>query len=206
MANAITLARFPLLIIIAVLLYLPSAGARLAAAGLLVAIIIMDSLDGIVARARHEESVLGSLLDIMADRAVELVLWVCYADLGLIPVAIPIIYIIRGTVVDGLRNIHVGEGTAPFKVMRTAVGRWLVVSPAMRTGYAISKLLSFSGLAVAHALAVYAAQGAVRAEAVETVRLVFLVSSWISVAFCLARGIPVVVEAVPALRGSRPSA
>ena len=203
MANAITLARFPLLVVVAILLYMPSAGARLVAAGLLVTIIIMDSLDGLVARARHEESVLGSLLDIMADRAVELVLWVCYADLGLVSVAIPIIYIIRGTVVDGLRNIHVGEGTAPFKVMRTTLGRWLVASPAMRTGYAISKLLSFTGLAVAHALAMYAAKGVVHAETVAVVRLIFLISSWVSVAFCLVRGIPVVVEAVPALRGSR---
>lgn len=36
-------------------------------------------------------SVFGSVLDIAADRTYELVLWVCFADLRMIPVAIPLI-------------------------------------------------------------------------------------------------------------------
>ena len=105
MANLITIGRFPVLIAIILLLYAPSPSARVTSAVLLILVIAMDSVDGIIARARDEESLLGSVLDIMVDRSVELVMWVCYADLGLIPVAIPIIYIVRGTIVDALRNI-----------------------------------------------------------------------------------------------------
>jgi CDP-diacylglycerol--glycerol-3-phosphate 3-phosphatidyltransferase len=204
MANLITLSRFPLLVAIVVLLYVPSPALRLVTVGLLVVLILLDTMDGVVARARHEESALGSLLDIMTDRAVELVLWVCYAHLGLIPVAIPIIYIVRGTVVDSLRNVHVGQGTAPFKIMRTPIGRWLVGSPAMRTSYAVSKLLSFTGLALTNALVAYAAQGAISVGEVQISQTISTALSWISVLFCLVRGIPVVLEALPVLRPGEP--
>lgn len=196
MANLITISRFPLLIGIVLLLYTASPLARLVAAALLILSIGLDSLDGFIARARQEVSLMGSVLDIMTDRAVELVMWVVYAHLGLVPVAIPIVYILRGTVVDSLRSVHVGRGTAPFKGMQTRLGTWLVGSPWMRTSYALAKMLSFAGLAVAHALAAYAARGAVTAEAAHVVRLVFVVTSWISVAFCLVRGSPVIVEAL----------
>jgi len=204
MANLITFARFPLLVVVVIVLYGASAASRFAAVGLLTMVIALDSIDGIVARARHEESVYGSLLDIMADRVVELVMWICYADLGLVSVAIPLIYVARGTLVDGLRNVHVGEGTAPFKTMRTRLGRWLVGSPVMRTGYALAKLASFAGLGVVHALS---AGGQTPAPELRSTLTLFQVASWLAVAICLARGIPVIVEAVPlfARRPSRPS-
>jgi len=198
MANWITLSRFPLLIAIMALLYVPSPGLRLTTVGLLVVLILLDTMDGVVARARHEESLLGSLLDIMVDRVVELALWVCFAHLGLIPVAIPIIYIFRGTIVDSLRNVHVGQGTAPFKMMRTPIGRWLVGSPFMRTSYAVSKLLSFAGLALTNALAAYEAQGSVSAAQVQISLTAANILAWISVLFCLVRGLPVILEALPA--------
>jgi phosphatidylglycerophosphate synthase len=81
MANIITVARFPLLVLIVILLTIPSAGARTVAVPLVLVLILLDTVDGIVARARKEESLLGSVLDIMADRSVEMVLWVVYAHL-----------------------------------------------------------------------------------------------------------------------------
>lgn len=203
MANWITLSRFPLLIAIIALFYVPSPGLRLATVGLLVVLILLDTMDGVVARARHEESLLGSLLDIMADRVVELVLWVCYAHLGLIPVAIPIIYIFRGTVVDSLRSVHVGQGTAPFKMMRTPIGQWLVGSPFMRTSYAVSKLLSFAGLALTNALAAYATRGRIGPEHVQTSLVVANILAWISVVFCLVRGLPVILETLQAVAAEK---
>lgn len=205
MANLITIARFPLLLLIVLLLYTPAPLARLATVVLLVVLITMDSLDGIVARRRGEVSLMGSVLDIMADRAVELVLWVCYAHIGLVPVAVPIIFVLRGTVVDSLRSVYVGAGTAPFKGMRTSLGSWLVGSPAMRSTYGVAKMLSFTGLALTHSLSACASRGAVRSSVVETVHLVFTVTTWVAVGFCLARGAPVIVEALPFLRPATPS-
>ena len=201
MANLITILRFPLLLVIILLLSMASPLARLITVFLLVVLILMDSLDGMVARSRNEVSLMGSVLDIMADRSVELVLWIYYAHLRLVPVAIPIIYVLRGTVVDSLRSVHVSAGTAPFKAMRTRAGKLIVGSPPMRTGYAASKLISFAGLALTHSLGAYAAQGTVRPDTVYLSSLVFNVASWVSVAFCLVRGLPVVVEAIPRLTG-----
>ena len=204
-ANRITIARFPLLLLIVLLLYSLSPLARLATVPLMVVLIAMDSLDGIIARRRGEVSLMGSVLDIMADRAVELVLWVCYAHLGLIPVAVPIIFVLRGTIVDSLRSLHVSAGTAPFKGMRTSLGSWLVGSPVMRSTYGVAKMLSFTGLALTHALSAYASRGAVGSGPVDTIHLVFVVTTWIAVVLCLARGAPVIIEALPPLREAAPS-
>ena len=100
MANTITLARIPLLIVVVLLLFLGSPVIQVITAGLVAILIFMDSLDGIVARYRQETGMLGSKLDIAVDRIVEQVMWIVYAQLGLISVAIPIIFIIRGGLVD----------------------------------------------------------------------------------------------------------
>lgn len=205
MANLITAARFPLLVLIVVLLNAPDAAPRYTGAALVVVLILLDSVDGIVARARNEISLLGSVLDIMADRAVELVMWISFAHLGLIPVAIPIIFVIRGTVVDSLRSLAVSEGTTPFKSTRSRVGAFLVGSPFMRSGYGITKLGAFVGLAITNGLAAQAALGSVARETVSAYLLTFNVISWIAVAYCVVRGVPVIVEAIPALVGTRSS-
>jgi CDP-diacylglycerol--glycerol-3-phosphate 3-phosphatidyltransferase len=194
MANIITVARFPLLFLIAILLTLPSAGARAACVPLVLVLILMDSIDGLVARSRKEESLLGSVLDIMADRSVELVLWVVYAHLRLVPLAIPIIFIVRGTVVDSLRAIGVGAGKTPFGSTTSRLGRFLVGSPWMRSSYGIAKALAFTLLALTATLQLYAASGAVLAQTAQTTHTVALVLSWIATAFCIVRGLPVIIE------------
>jgi len=199
MANLITVARFPLLVLIVVLLNAPDAASRYVSAGLVVVLILLDSIDGIVARARNEISLLGSVLEIMADRAVELVMWISFAHLGLIPVAIPIIFVIRGTTVDSLRSLAVSEGTTPFKSTRSRVGAFLVGSPFMRSGYGLAKLTAFVGLAITNALSAQVALGAVAPETVARYLFAFNVVSWIAVAYCVVRGVPVIVEAIPAL-------
>jgi len=68
MANMITVARLPLLVLTVVLMNAPNVAARYASAALALLLILLDSIDGIVARARNETSLLGSVLDIMADR------------------------------------------------------------------------------------------------------------------------------------------
>lgn len=202
MANLITLARFPVLIGIVLLLPIGIPWVRLLAVPLLVVLILMDSIDGIIARRRNEVSLLGSVLDIMADRAVELVLWVVFAHVRLVPLAVPIIYIIRGTIVDSLRSVHVRSGQAPFQAMQTRLGKWLVGSLTMRSSYGAAKMIAFAGLALTHALSAYADRGAVSRAAAESSLLIFNVVTWIAVALCLVRGLPVVIEAFTALRNS----
>ncbi len=200
MANIITLARFPLLILVILLLYMESPIARLISAALVVLLIAMDMIDGLIARARHEDNLLGSVLDIMADRSVEQVMWVVYAHLGLISVAIPIIFILRGVIVDSLRAAQIGGEKTPFQVTQSPIGRFVVASPWMRSSYGVIKMLSFTGLALAHALLAYVALGAVADGVADTVWLIFRILSWIATAFCIVRGLPVIIESYSALQ------
>jgi phosphatidylglycerophosphate synthase len=200
MANVITILRFPVLFLCALLLYLPGATPKIIAVPLIIVLIAMDTLDGIIARVRHETSLLGSVLDIMADRSVEIALWICFAHLHLVPVVIPLTFAVRGVIVDSLRSFSVGNGTTPFQGMRSRVGRWLVGSSLMRSTYGASKLIAFAGLATTHALGALAAQGQVSAASVNTSHLIFSVISWLALGLCLLRGAPVVFEAFSSLR------
>ena len=190
MANWITLSRFPLLVATALILYLGSPGVRLAGAVLLFVGLMLDTVDGIVARRTGSTSLLGSVLDIATDRAYELVLWMSFADLDLIPAAIPVIVIVRTTLTDALRSVGVASGTAPFDQHRSALGRFLVASPWMRTGYAVGKVVTFCGLALAQAL-----PGTASAAAIAALQ----VAAWLTVAVCVARGLPVLATIPRAL-------
>ena len=79
LATWITLARFPLLIAIILMLYWGDAVVQLVTAPLILILILMDAVDGIIARQRNEVTLLGSVLDIAVDRAVELDFWVVFA-------------------------------------------------------------------------------------------------------------------------------
>lgn len=194
MANTITLLRLPLLVGIVLLLYLGSPQVQVATAGLVLVLILMDSLDGIVARRRQEVGMLGSKLDIAVDRIVEQVMWIVYAHLGLISVAIPIIVIIRGGLVDTVRSFSLVWGETSFGMMQTKWGRRLVASNFMRTLYGVSKALAFTLLALALGLRRQWA-GTSRAGMADVVWIVGVVLSWIATILCVVRGAPVLLEA-----------
>jgi phosphatidylglycerophosphate synthase len=152
-------------------------------------------VDGAIARRRQKSSLIGSVLDIAADRVYELVLWVALADLGAIPVAIPIIVITRTTLTDALRSIGVQQGQAPFQQHRSALARFLVGSPWMRSGYSIAKLLAFCGLTLAVVLADYP-PGGTAAMLAGPLLTTSQTIAWVAVALCIVRGIPVVAAPI----------
>jgi CDP-diacylglycerol--glycerol-3-phosphate 3-phosphatidyltransferase len=181
LANAITLARLPLLVVIVIIFFVGDAGWRLAAVPLVFLLIAMDGIDGIVARQRDEVTLLGSVLDIAADRAVEIILWVMYANLGLI---------------SSIREAGYERGTTAFGAMRTGWGKWIVAGRPMRAAYGMVKALAFVLLAGTLALQ---SLGSPWAQPVWTLGVV---ASWIAFVFCIVRGIPVVVEAFAADRSA----
>jgi phosphatidylglycerophosphate synthase len=195
LANWITISRFPLLLITILILYFGTPLVRLAGAALLFIGLMLDTVDGMVARKTGQSSLFGSVLDIAADRTYELVLWVCFADLGMIPVAIPLIIIARTTLTDALRSIGVGQGTAPFAQHRTVLGRFLVGSTVMRTGYAVTKVVTFCGLALAQALSGSASDSRV-AQLVPPMVQGLRITAWLAVVFCVFRGLPVIVSSL----------
>ncbi len=192
MANLITLSRIPLLVVVVLMLYLGDATVRMIAVPLLFLLMLLDTVDGIVARASGTDSLLGSVLDIAADRIYELVLWVVFTDLGLIPIVIPITVIIRTTLTDALRSIGVGSGVRPFEQHRSRIGRFLVGSPIMRGGYGTSKVIAFTTLALALALRSFPEGGRAATLAPNTLSIAIVIS-WIAVVLCVVRGLPVIV-------------
>jgi len=193
-ANLITLSRIPVLALIIFLLYQPTATPRFIAAPLIILLIVMDSFDGVVARKRGETSLLGSVLDIAADRTVEFLLWVVFAHLRLISIIFPLIVLTRGTFVDAVRAVAPSKGLSPFEMMRSRVGRFLVKSPWLRTPFAIAKAVAFFFLELTHGLA------AAGSPALATVNVIAQVCAWLALVICLLRGIPVLIEAPRALR------
>ena len=196
LANWITLSRFPLLLVIILILYFGSPLAQLAGMALLFVGLMLDTVDGMVARKTGQTSLFGSVLDIAADRTYELVLWVCFADLGMIPLVIPLVIIARTTLTDALRSIGVGQGTAPFAQHRTALGRFLVGSTWMRTGYAVSKVVTFCGLALVLALDGYAEGSSRYADTASSLLKVFQATAWVALVFCVFRGLPVIISSL----------
>ena len=201
LANWITLARFPLLAVCLGILYLGSPPVRVLGAGLLFLGLMLDTVDGAVARKRSETSLMGSVLDIAADRTYELALWVAFAQLGLIPAIIPLVVLGRTALTDALRSVGVAEGTAPFDQHRRRLSRFLVASTWMRTGYSVTKVAAFCTLALAQAFLEFPAGSAAHAVA-PGLTLLGNAAAWVAVLFCLSRGLPVIVDG---LRGARVS-
>ncbi len=188
-ANLITLARMPFLALIIYILYQPSGLGHVIAAPLILVLIAMDSIDGLIARHRGETSLLGSVLDIAADRTVEFLLWVVFADLDMIPIVIPLIVLARGVFVDSVRSVAPARGLKPFELMRSPVGKFLVQSPWLRTPYALVKAFAFALLASSRGLQTMGSSWA------NTISIVAQVTVWLSLLFCLVRGLPVLIEA-----------
>ncbi len=186
LANWITLARFPLLPVILLLLTLGNSAVRMAGAALLFVALMLDTVDGVVARRRGETSLLGSVLDIAADRAYELTLWIWFATLGMVPVVIPLIVVVRTALTDAFRGVGVRAGTAPLAQHRTALGRFLVGSSWMRTGYAATKIVTFCGLAVVLAIP--------EAAGIESATGMLRPIAWMAAGLCVLRGVPVTVH------------
>ena len=204
LANWITLSRLPLLVINVLILYYGSPSVRLAGVALLFIGLMLDTVDGVVARRTGQTSLFGSVLDIAADRAYELVLWVCFADLGFIPIAIPLIVIARTTLTDAFRSIGVAQGIAPFAQHRTALSRFLVGSAWTRVGYSVSKVITFCGLALAQAFSGFPPESSM-ARAAPSLLTLFRVTAWIAVIFCVSRGLPVIISSLRRYWGTYPA-
>jgi len=191
-ANFITLSRYPLLLVFFFMVYSGDYVVLTWSVPLLLVAILLDSVDGIVARATGAASLLGSVLDIALDRTYELAAWVILVDLDMIPVAIPLIVIIRTTITDALRGIGINKGLQPFDQHKTSLGKFLVKSRWMRSGYGTSKVVAFCGLFLTYAFMQYP-QGSWQIKAVSGMLPSYQFIAWIAVAFCVVRGLPIIV-------------
>jgi len=195
MANLVTLSRLLLLILVVALAYVPPTPWQLASFFLIILIFVTDGLDGYVARKRNETSLFGALFDIAGDRIVELTLWIVAADTDLVRAWVPLVFVWRGVIVDTIRSSNaVAEGMAPFALMRSRLGKFVVASPFVRGLYAVVKAAAFAGLALQRPMPQFLPELWAHLGAPLTALTYFFV--YLAVALCIARGVPVVAEFV----------
>lgn len=146
MANLITIGRLFLLFFVVWLMYVGDARILTLSMALIIVVFASDGLDGWVARKRHSTSTFGAVFDIAGDRIVENVLWVVCADIGVIPIWIPLLVLTRGFVVDGLRSLSYAEGMTAFgesNMMRSGLTEWLTAGRFMRGFFGWAKAAGF---------------------------------------------------------------
>ena len=183
----------------AVVLFGRGASANLAAVGLTVAAIVLDAVDGWVARWRNLSTPLGAQLDILGDRVIENLYFTYFAVCGLIPVWVPVLFFVRGTATDFVRGIAARQGRSGFgrnSMLETRWAQLLVTSRASRAAYGAMKCACFC--AVGLQLAVASAEAATLAPFGELLPRMISVGVqalvWLTVAFCVVRGLPVLWE------------
>lgn len=199
LANWITVFRLLLLFLFIVWVYQTPFQWPLFNMAALGIIFILDAVDGFVARIRDEASVFGAVFDIAADRVVENVLWLVLVDLGWVPVWVGIVFLTRSFLVDSLRSGQ-GQDVAPFDLMRSPLGRFLVKGRFMRFSYALVKFLVFALLFSLIPLS----DGYPEFWHVHQPWLLAVADGlvYVAVALCLIRGLPVLFEPLLA-RASR---
>jgi CDP-diacylglycerol--glycerol-3-phosphate 3-phosphatidyltransferase len=193
MANLITLVRLLLLIVVVIIAYQPYSYWHIVNVALLIVAFVSDGIDGYVARKRNETSIFGAVFDIASDRMIELAMWIVLVDLDIVAVWVPLVFIIRGTLVDTIRSSQAGTGkAAPFSALETLLGRWLVAGRFMRGFYAALKATTFSWLLLIQPLP--ALWPNVFTDWMGLLHAIGEVLVYASVLTCLIRGVPVIWE------------
>ena len=170
--------------------------AYFAALGLIVAAIVLDGLDGYLARRKNLATALGAQFDILGDRIVENLLFTFFATGGLVTVWVPVFFFVRGTITDFFRGVAARSGRSGFggaSMLETWWGRALVASRLSRGAYAGLKCVCFCYLGLEWTLG--------HADAL---RISERAGDWVAtgshllvgatVAFCFVRAVPVLWE------------
>ena len=195
MANWITSIRIAFLLVLVVLVLNAPPVVQWINAPLLVLVIVLDGVDGWVARGRGEASSFGSVYDIMADRLTENVLWITLVAVDLVGVWVAIVFITRSIVVDTIRYTSFPDrrGGNVLDLMLSWWGRWLVRSRSMRATYGTAKALTFGWLLAIQPMALGGQCPEFWSRWGESLANVGQVLVVVTVVLCLARGTPVVV-------------
>lgn len=196
-ANSITLSRLFILYLVLYLVSYDSFAWHIYALLLTILLIALDGIDGMVARHFHTESEFGSVFDIVIDRIVENCFWIFFAVRGVIPVVIPIIVISRGLFTDGIRSVALAHGMTAFgekSMQSTKLGKFLVTSKFSRGLYGTVKVISFLLLIMLDALNLSDIGNLIKPEYHEPIRIISAFAICLTVALCIIRGLPVIIE------------
>ncbi len=203
MANLLTILRMILAVIALEFLFSGRPDYSIASVFLTLFVIVLDGLDGIVARTLNEQSKFGSVFDILGDRVVENLYWIAFAVIGWVGAWVPMVVVARGILTDGFRSIALSKGYTAFgesTMMKNKFCHFLTASRFSRAVYGIAKTLVFLILIIAYipnfeyydGLSVDAFLRFANIQPYLITAANILV--YITVGMCIIRGIPVLIE------------
>ncbi len=199
MANWISILRIFVAFAAIAMLWVNTPAAYVWALALTAVSFAMDGLDGWVARKFNEVSDLGSVLDIMGDRIVEISYWIVFAVFGWLPVIFPLICVARGIATDSLRSVALSRGYTAFgtsSMQKSKIGSFICSSKFMRISYAVAKVAAFFLIIASHNPLwrewIY----------IEQLQLTAMVFAWAAIVFCVIRGLPVFFESGKLFKGN----
>jgi CDP-diacylglycerol---glycerol-3-phosphate 3-phosphatidyltransferase len=198
----------------AVSLFGRGAWANLGAVALTAGAIALDAVDGHIARRKNLATPLGAQIDILGDRMIENAYFTYFAVVGMVSLWLPLFFFARGAATDFVRGLALRAGHSGWAANATLGSWWaraLVASRWSRGLYAGMKCVCFCylGLELALARGPVALFGEPGTDIHAAIRMGAQILTWGTAAFCLLRGLPVVLdgwkylsEGVSARRGS----
>jgi CDP-diacylglycerol--glycerol-3-phosphate 3-phosphatidyltransferase len=170
--------------------------ADIAAVALTIAAIALDGVDGYLARTRGMATPLGAQLDILGDRVVENLFFTFFAVAGLVSLWLPILFFVRGALIDFLRGLASRAGRSGFgnrSLQETWWGRAVVASRGSRAAYAILKCVCFCNLGLLVPVGRWHASW-LDANFRNSLLLAGHILACATAVFCIVRAVPVVWE------------
>ena len=202
-ANLMTILRVLMAFLALIMLFSGNPAYYVSAAFITLFVIILDGLDGYVARKYNEATKLGSVIDILGDRIVENLYWVAFAILGWVAAWIPFVVLTRGILTDGLRSIALADGYTAFgdkTMMQNKFLKFLTASRFMSGLYGFAKTMAFLLVILAYIPNIEdlnlmtIEQYVAYTHFLPTFRIITNVFVYTAVALCVIRGIPVIIE------------
>lgn len=152
MANLISLFRVILAFVLLILLSIfMTKTYYIIAVVLTLIVVLLDALDGWVARKLNEQSKLGSVIDILGDRIVENAYWIVFCAYGWVGLYVPLIFMTRSLVTDTLRSLAFAEGYTAFgseSMIKNEIGLFLTSSRFSRAVYGTAKVFAFMAVII----------------------------------------------------------
>jgi len=196
--NKVTLLRV-IVGFIAVSLFGRGAWQNLLAVALTVTSIALDALDGHIARTKNMTTPVGAQIDMLGDRVIENMYFTYFAVVGMVSLWLPILFFARGAVTDFLRGLAMRAGHSGWganAMLQTWWGKTLVASRWSRGAYAALKCICFCYLGLEMALTHGPVQllGPMTLDVHAAIRAGAQILAWVTAAFCVVRGLPVLLE------------
>jgi CDP-diacylglycerol--glycerol-3-phosphate 3-phosphatidyltransferase len=126
--NVLTILRIFCIPVLVVVLLTQFEGKEIVAVIIFLLAALTDTLDGILARKREQVTVLGQILDPVADKLLIASAFICLVELGAVPAWMVVIILGREIAVTGFRAIASSKG---IYIASSRLGKFKMISEAV---------------------------------------------------------------------------